>query len=302
MIKRCVMSNKKVFNETIRPELAKQAQKNDEGCSTQGYTVRAVPTNKDEFLEILNSGSFGEVDEAIPPQSPGELFAEKYESIPPGIGQSEPGPVGFAGIYQERVYQEKPRNFIKPSLKKRTVGSFKDNEMPEVMASDLSDDPGDPVMDYISCEEEPIPPKRTRDIVNVNQVPEFEDLIRENLRFTRIGERTNISVIAIDRGDSSKNGYARIKCMGEALGGYSYDSTKDTYEVRCCDVLNLGSVAVAYQMQMENNSSWQVPVLLPDDLVIRCMSPNQRKALQQFKAKFPDEKRYAIQFVQSTDC
>jgi hypothetical protein len=133
------------------------------------------------------------------------------------------------------------------------------------------------------------------------QVQEYEGLILDDVQFVRINERSHVVAIAIDKHDPSRNGFGRIHCMGQPLGGYVYDAVQDTYEIRCCDMVELGSIPVAYKMRIRDNSAWEVLVPLPTSLIVRCMSPEQRKAFQVFRNKYSNE-RFSIEFVQAIGC
>lgn len=128
---------------------------------------------------------------------------------------------------------------------------------------------------------------------------EYEQLIRNSLKLFRIPESTHLMAVVVDKRDEL-NKHEMVRCVGEPIGGYAYDMTHDAYYIRCCEYLDLGSIPVSYKMAMPN-SNWVEFVALPDELLERCLTMQQKRSLTQFKERYRDE-RYSIQFLQSIDC
>lgn len=128
---------------------------------------------------------------------------------------------------------------------------------------------------------------------------EYEQLIRNSLCFFSLPECTHIVVIAVDK-SGENNRHELLKCIGEPIGGYAYDVTRDAYYVRYKDCLDLGSIPVCFKVGMPN-SSWVEFVALPDELIERCMTTVQKKHLNAFRDQHKDE-RFTFQYLQSIDC
>jgi hypothetical protein len=127
------------------------------------------------------------------------------------------------------------------------------------------------------------------------------DMIRKSFVIERVGEFMRISAIAIDVQNRKANDINMIKCHGEPLGCYAYNSTHDSYLINCVAWTDLGSIPVAYRAQMQGNHSAGNLVALPSDLIEKYLPPIQKKKLKSFREKYK-EPQYSIQFMQAIGC
>lgn len=137
--------------------------------------------------------------------------------------------------------------------------------------------------------------------ISQSDVEEFECL-RESLRIMRSSETTLVFAIVIDKENDNENGIHAIKCNGgTAFGGYAYDGGRDSYIVRGIDFFQIGRIPHSYVITMPNLGAWQVKVPIPEALLEKHLSPQQRDAMGKFMEKWPTS-RYEIQLIQMLGC
>jgi hypothetical protein len=127
------------------------------------------------------------------------------------------------------------------------------------------------------------------------------DIIRNALIIERVPERMKIIVVAVDTEVNSGNDINLIKCEGEPLGCYAYDAKHDGYLVSCAGYTDLGSVSVAYRIKSQGSLDNNNIIALPDELVEKYLTPNQKRTLKAFREKYATP-RYAVQFMQAINC
>jgi hypothetical protein len=125
-------------------------------------------------------------------------------------------------------------------------------------------------------------------------LPEDIDLLRGEAHFERVSEKIHVNLVAIDK-KSDKNKAESIKANGDPLGGYAYVSESDQFLISCCDHLALGIIPMAFRVSFPGYAGKQL-IPLPDSLIYKHASPQQRKMIKIFREKNPD---CDIQYVQS---
>ena len=72
------------------------------------------------------------------------------------------------------------------------------------------------------------------------------------------------------------------------IEGYVYNQITDKYAVECFDAMNIGFVPVAYKLRLEGVGNWSVYVPMPEAVLKRYMTSDQRRMLAAFKAQYRD--------------
>lgn len=125
--------------------------------------------------------------------------------------------------------------------------------------------------------------------------------IRERMDIEVCHDRTFIIVLAIHE-DSGKNSLTRIHCRkGLPLSGYLYDLQSDSYHVECHDYVPLGYIPVSFFQTMPGVGNWKQRVPMPEVVLRRYMTPNQKHDLRGFKSTYKSG-HYSIHFMQIIDC
>jgi hypothetical protein len=123
--------------------------------------------------------------------------------------------------------------------------------------------------------------------------PEDGYLIREQMILERVNEKIHISVIAVDK-NQSNNSIHSVAANGDSLGSCAYDTSNDSFLLFCCGDVTLGTIPVAFRMGVPGSGKYIIP--LPEPVIFKYLSPNQRKILKVFKERYYD---CEICFIQS---
>ncbi len=98
--------------------------------------------------------------------------------------------------------------------------------------------------------------------------------------------------------DIEKNKIERISCdRGVPIGGYVYDSSHDCYYISCHDYIPIGYISISFVMTLEQAGYWSVSVPLPERVINRYLSSQQKQDLRRFKAGYSKE-QHTFQFLQ----
>jgi hypothetical protein len=121
------------------------------------------------------------------------------------------------------------------------------------------------------------------------------DLFKQHVIIEKINERLHVTVIAIDKAKPEANAIVHIKANGDPLGGQAYDAPGDCYLVSCISHVSLGTIPLVLRLSVPGHNSKQI-VPLPEALVHKYMSPNQRRLMRLFAE---NHSNCEIQFIQS---
>lgn len=110
-------------------------------------------------------------------------------------------------------------------------------------------------------------------------------------------QSTYLVALIIDKhGDN--NNITQISCeRGLPIGGYVYDSVTDCYKVTCVDYLALGYIPVSFRAEMDHSDSWGAPIPMPENIINRYLSQQQKIDLRLFKSKYKTG-QYDLQYLQ----
>lgn len=137
---------------------------------------------------------------------------------------------------------------------------------------------------------------------NVQSVNDDDiDIIRKSLDIIKSSERIRIIVIAINKLDAYANEVTTIKCNGDPLGCYAYNSVQDCYYINCVSYVDLGPISVSYKLKTPVGVDASSIIALPEEIIEKYLSPVQKKNLKSFREKYKAE-CYNIQFMQSINC
>lgn len=144
-------------------------------------------------------------------------------------------------------------------------------------------------------------PNDVSDALTPSDVEDFEDL-KNAIRVQRSDDRTLVFAISIDRDNDDKNLMTAIRCNGgTAFGGYAHDLPRDSYLVRCVECVQLGQLPFSYQITMPNIGEWRQKVPIPEGVLEKHLTPQNKKVLDEYRRKWP-KSRYDIHFVQMLGC
>lgn len=126
---------------------------------------------------------------------------------------------------------------------------------------------------------------------------EMFDAVRENLKIYRIQERTIVYAVVVDKSGETNQSSA-IRCYGGvAFGGYARDTNRDAYLVNCVEYISVGTVPFALQVSMVKIGDWKVKIPIPEKVLEKAFTPQQRKLMQMYREKYPAEK-YDVHYLQ----
>lgn len=107
--------------------------------------------------------------------------------------------------------------------------------------------------------------------------------IRNGLMPEVVTQPVHVHCIAVHN-DEAKNTELRLnlhRCV--PIEGYSYNNVTDKYAVICYDAIYLGSIPVSYRLKMGSIGNWTIAVPMPEAVLKRYMTPDQRRSLAHFK-------------------
>jgi hypothetical protein len=110
--------------------------------------------------------------------------------------------------------------------------------------------------------------------------------IREELQPEFVMEPVFITVVAIHN-NPVKNQEVKLACQRSLpMEGYRYAAVNDKYTVVCFDNMPLGFINISYFITMNGTGGWRLRVPMPEAVVKRYLSADQRRKLANYKATF----------------
>lgn len=132
-------------------------------------------------------------------------------------------------------------------------------------------------------------------------IEDFDNL-RESFEILRSNENTLVFAIAVDQEYPDANVVSAVKCHGgTAFGGYAYDRGRDSYIVNCVEFHQIGRLPFSYVLTMKNVGEWQAKVPMPERVLYKHFTPQQKKLLDAYRDLYPSP-RYDIHFIQMLGC
>jgi hypothetical protein len=123
--------------------------------------------------------------------------------------------------------------------------------------------------------------------------------IKSSLTFEVDFDPMKIVVVAVHK-EAGRNHKVRIPCVGcLPMPGYQYSTVNDTYTSFCIDHVNLGFINVSYVQKMRGTGGWECKIPMPEAVIRRYLSLEQRKLLREFQDKHKDKgEEITFEFVQ----
>lgn len=135
-----------------------------------------------------------------------------------------------------------------------------------------------------------IPGQDNKDIVSI---------LKKSLLFGTLVERTYLVVLAVHK-DPTKNFISGISYQsGEPIGGYVADVINQEYCIDCYASLSLGYIPFALYLNMKNVDNWKVRLPIPENLIQKVLTDEQKKELSKFKKVYRSSD-FMIQYRQFT--
>lgn len=126
--------------------------------------------------------------------------------------------------------------------------------------------------------------------------PKVAKLFTKDIKDIRLGlipmavdHVTHVTCVAISK-DTQKNVRLHLplhKCL--PVAGYAYSQVNDTYTFNCYMSLDLGFIPIAYRLKIDSVGAWTAFVPMPESVLKRYMTPEQRRNLAHFKSSLRDE-------------
>lgn len=128
---------------------------------------------------------------------------------------------------------------------------------------------------------------------------EWLSAVRKGLILEQTDCRTHLCIVAVHK-ENKDTKLVRVGCIGERIGSYAYDVNKDSIQIRCASVEEIGYVPVSFRMRAAASRWWNQSVPLSDELIEVVLNEAQKKKVQAFKEKYNSE-HYVIEYIQQLD-
>jgi hypothetical protein len=122
--------------------------------------------------------------------------------------------------------------------------------------------------------------------------------VKSHLEVVPSADSTYVTVLAVHK-DPTQNFVRRVSAKrGVPVAGYGYvyDMPHECYLVRCVDFLGLGYVPLSFRMAVKGVTEWTAEVPMPESVLKKALSPQQRKDLKKFMSNFREN--YTFEFIQ----
>lgn len=191
-----------------------------------------------------------------------------YKAILPS-GQVLPGNLNLGTLKAKK----KPRGYG------LDVGGYSMEEAPFLEASEKLKEDTKELLPEMESQQAETPSDR-----------EMFDNVRDDLLIFRSHERTIVYALAVDKTGENNQMFA-LRCFGGvAFGCYPHDTGRDAYLADCMEYIHIGTIPFAIRV---GESKVKIPI--PDKVLERSFTPNQRKMVQLLKEKYPE---YEIRYLQ----
>ena len=121
--------------------------------------------------------------------------------------------------------------------------------------------------------------------------------IRDKLEIEFSHDKTYVAVLAVAE-NSDRNKLTTVSCKkGIPITGYSYDSQTESYVVECCDYFPLGYIQASYWHTMPGVANWRQRIPMPESVIKRFLTPEQKSDLRGFKAAYKGCKFHFMQII-----
>jgi len=127
------------------------------------------------------------------------------------------------------------------------------------------------------------------------------DDFRHQLRLQITSDATYVVMLSVsDRDDENVIRKLTAK-RGVPLVPYAYNQVSEHYNVRCVDYMPLGAVPVGFQLTLPGVSFWKVRVPMPEDVLERFLTHEQKQEAEGFK-NAAREANLKVEYLQMVSC
>jgi hypothetical protein len=128
----------------------------------------------------------------------------------------------------------------------------------------------------------------------------FAKEVKSNLIVSQSDTQTVVFVAAVHR-EPSMNAMRKVPAKrGVPIGGYVYDHGSECYLVNCIDFFSLGYVPASFTVSMPSAGGWRMPVPVPENVLKKLLSHDQRRDLKRFMSLFSGMEAVRFEYVQLT--
>jgi len=122
--------------------------------------------------------------------------------------------------------------------------------------------------------------------------------IKSNIRVGVEPDSTYVLIFAVHKSPSYNSAMA-IPCdRGTPIGGYLFDPIHNCFQVFCVDYLPLGYINISFTLNADGVGEWSTTIPVPEVVLKRHMSEDQKKDLRKFKNGFKPSSDYTFEFLQ----
>lgn len=115
-------------------------------------------------------------------------------------------------------------------------------------------------------------------------------------------ERTYIYILITNKENEEHNRRLSIRCnSSKPFGNYAYDVNNDSCYVEGIDLANIGHINIGGFISMDKTGNWNIRIPLPESVIDKHLSIDQKKALKSFLAKYNAEK-FIVHYIQLGGC
>ena len=108
--------------------------------------------------------------------------------------------------------------------------------------------------------------------------------------------KTVITIVAVSK-SKEDNVSLRIRCKGNPIGGYFFDTNNDCYVVSGVDFLPLGEIPFIAFIYSEEYNGWSSDCPLPEKIILKNLDKSKVEYLDKF---FENYKGLDFKYVQYT--
>jgi hypothetical protein len=128
---------------------------------------------------------------------------------------------------------------------------------------------------------------------------EFRD-IKAGMKILPVDGETLVVVAAVDKsGRANKPQRFAAGKKGIPIGGYVIDGPTGDYLFNCVEYILLGYVPGSFRMEMEGVGRWSVTVPIPEPVLKKLFSAQQKADLKRFRSRY-SETQCDLEFLQIT--
>jgi len=128
-----------------------------------------------------------------------------------------------------------------------------------------------------------------------------EDDFRDKLKLQLTSDPSYIVMLSISERDDD-NVIRRLAAKrGVPLVPYAYNAVGEYYNIRCVEFMSLGTVPVGFQLTLPGTPLWKVRVPMPEEVLERFLTTEQKLEAAQFKAG-SKEANLRVEYLQMVSC